>query len=146
MDAPLVMHVRVWLMGLKSHQLNKMEKYLHRAKPNRRDTHRKLMHVDGMSSRNCYSNSACRRDHQHQHDQQTDGVPTRTRTQGGKSFSSFHTVGSLLLMNTVNQFCFRKRTISCGYPFTKISHSDFCSSLCSVFLPSLTSYLNLAQR
>jgi hypothetical protein len=38
-DAPLVMHVRVWLMGLKPHQLNKMENYLHRVKPNSKDTH-----------------------------------------------------------------------------------------------------------
>ena len=44
------------------------------------------------------------------------------------------------LMNTFNQFCFRKRTISCGYPYTKTLILTFSRHFRFFFL-SLTIYL-----
>ena len=91
-----------------------MEKYLHCAQPTRKET---LTESQMAEQQKCDIRTPPRRSL----------ATTNINVCGHRAVSRL--LGSFFLMNTFNQFCFRKRTISCGYPFTNNSHSDFCSSL-----------------
>ena len=106
--------------GIISHRLNKMEKYLHRAEPNSK-THSPK--VDGSRRRMSFN---LRQDYSY--------ATTNTDINVSRLSRPFS------LMNTFNQFCFRKRTISCGYPYTKTLILTFFRHFRFFFL-SLTIYL-----
>ena len=98
-DAPLVMHVRVWLIGLNLTNSIKWRNIFIAQSQIAKHTHRK---VDG-SKRTMSFN--LRQDYSY--------ATTNTDINVSRLSRLFS------LMNTFNQFCFRKRTISCGYPYTK---------------------------